>query len=471
MGMKITMAVCMLPILPIMFAVCWFLAGENNGTQFGISLWKGAREQPQVLEIKRIYKKELMNNTLVCLLLLFLTLLLEHESLMVAGMTIWTFFVFVFLLFPFQRANRRMREQKQEYLASLPEEEMQKKEEILIDVTAAGADKPKISKRSLYAGCVFALLAPIAEIFLYYFWPCPWLPQFWVCELTLISAAGAAWCFPLCLKIYEKQRTKVFTYNSQVNLQVAGIHRYYWGRLCTVMAWLTGVLCWGMLGAYYVPAQWFLWLVTAISMIFGLVSIALVFFYWQKIQKGSEKYLAQESLVEENDDKYWIWGMFYYNKNDSRTRVEQRAGIGTTFNFAKTGIRYGAVIMAVLLVGGMLGVCGWGIVEEFTPVTLFYEDETLIAKHWKNVYQIHEQDMKQVVLLEEEPQIRRKSGTGMKTVKKGDFYSDTYQRDFKVCLNPEEPPFLMVESAEGGWYLLGGSDGEATRDILNKIQP
>ncbi len=79
--------------------------------------------------------------------------------------------------------------------------------------------------------------------------------------------------------------------------------------------------------------------------------------------------------------------------------------------------------------------------------------------------------MEQIILLEEEPEIRRQSGTGMKTVKKGDFYSDTYRRDFKVCLNPKEPPFLMIESTDGKWYLLGSNDEKITRDILNKIQP
>lgn len=59
----------------------------------------------------------------------------------------------------------------------------------------------------------------------------------------------------------------------------------------------------------------------------------------------------------------------------------------------------------------------------------------------------------------------------MATVKKGDFYSDTYRLDIKVCINPKEPPFLMIESAEGSWYLLGGNDGETVIDILNKIHP
>lgn len=472
MAMKIVMTVCMLPVLPMMFGACWFLESEKNGTQFGITLWNGAREQSEILEIKRIYKKELKRALLVCLLMFFLTLLPEHESLVITGMMVWTFFSIIYFMFPFQRANKRMKEQKQKYFASLPESEIQKREdEILIDVTAAGADKPQISKKSLYAGCVFTLLAPIAELFLYCLWPCPWLPELWICEVILISVAGAAWCFPLYLKFYEKQRTKVFTYNSQVNLQVAEIRKYYWGRLCTLLVWLTGVFNWGILASFYVPVQWFPWLMGVVSLVFGMASIGVIFYYWKRMDETSKKYLAQECLAQEDDDKYWIWGMFYYNKSDSRIMVEQRAGIGMTCNMAKPGIKCAFILLWIAIIGGTFGACGWSILEEFTPVTLYYEDGTLIAKHWKKVYQINQEDMEQIVLLEEEPEIRRQSGTGMKTVKKGNFYSDTYRRDFKVCLNPKEPPFLMIESADGKWYLLGSSDEKITRDILNKIQP
>lgn len=471
-GMRILMAVCMLPVLPIFFGAYWFLAGVKNGTQFGVTLWQGAEEQQKVQEIKKRYQKELKICTLISLAAFFLTLLPEYESLIITGMMIWVFFVWIFLLVPFQRANSRMKKQKQEFLASCPgENQSEEREEILIDVTAAGTVKMKHSRKSMYAGCVFAFLAPAAEVFFYKYWYRPWLPELWLCECTLLSLAGTACLFPLCLRLFERQRTRVFTYNSQVNLQVAQIRRYHLSRFCTSMAWLTGLFNWGILCTFHGPSQWFPWTVGMISLLFGTIVLAEIFRCFKNIEKHTRKYLSQELPAEEDDDKYWICGMIYYNKNDSRTFVETRVGLGFTGNMAKPGVKYTTAAVLAILAVFVFGACGWSILEEFTPVSLSYEDGTLTANHWKKVYQIEQSEIKQAILLEEEPKIRRKSGTGMEKVKKGDFYSDTYRQDLKVCINPQEPPFLMIESTDGGWYLLGGSDGEATRDILDKIQP
>ncbi len=470
-GMRIVMAVGMLPVLPIFFGVYWFLAGEKDGTQFGVTLWQGAKEQPKVQEIKKKYQKELKIYTLISLVLFLLALLPEHESLIITGMMVWVFFVWIFLLVPFQRANSRMKERKREFLASQPREEhCEEREEILIDVTAAGVVKMKHSRKSIYAGCVFGFLAPAAEVFFYEVWRRPWLPDLWLIECILLSLAGTACLFPLYLKFFERQRIKVFTYNSQVNLQVAEIRRYHLSRFCTSMAWLTGLFNWGILCSFHVPYKWFPWMVEILSLLFGMIVLAEIVRCFKKIEKHSRKYLSQELPAEEDDDKYWICGMIYYNKNDARTFVEPRVGFGFTANMAKPAVKYTMIAAWAVLAVYVFGACGWSILEEFTPVSLAYEDGTLTANHWKKVYQIEQSEIKQAILLEEEPDIRRQRGTGMKTVKKGDFYSDTYRQDFKVCINPQEPPFLMIESSDGGWYLLGGSDGEATRDIVDKIR-
>ena len=43
MAIKIILAVSMLPVLLIMYGACWFLAGEKNGTLFGVGLRGTAR--------------------------------------------------------------------------------------------------------------------------------------------------------------------------------------------------------------------------------------------------------------------------------------------------------------------------------------------------------------------------------------------------------------------------------------------
>ena len=52
-----------------------------------------------------------------------------------------------------------------------------------------------------------------------------------------------------------------------------------------------------------------------------------------------------------DDDDNWIWGMFYFNKNDPTFMIEKRVGIGYTVNFAnkKSWILFAFIIAFIIL--------------------------------------------------------------------------------------------------------------------------
>lgn len=465
---KIIMAVCMLPVLPIMYGAARFIRKEKTGIQYGVTLWEGAEDSPQVQDIRRKEKKGLNRMGLFCLLLFLLTLLPDYESLVIAGQTIWIFLVIVLMYVPYVRAHGRMMEQKREYLASLPQEDREQTgNSVLVDVTAAAAEKPVFFRKTLWSGCLFACFPALAELLLPHEGR---TADFWLWEVTLITMGVVTLLFPLFLSVQKRLRTRVFTPNSRINLQIAQIRRYHWSWLCAALAWETGLLNWCMLFAFRAPARWFLPLIITASLLYGLTALALCFYCWSLTEKTSRKYLEQASICREDEDAYWLWGMFYYNKNDNRSMVEARAGMGVTGNMAKPVMKYGTLLIIAALILGMSALCGWVILEEFTPVSLIYEEDVLIAQHWKEAYRIEKQDMEQVTLLEEEPDIRRNSGTGMETLKKGNFYSNRYEQSMSVCLNPEEPPFLLIKTEEGAWYLLGSGDGQETREIYRRLK-
>lgn len=471
-GMKIIMAVCMLPVLLILYGAFWFSGKEKNETQYGVTLWPGARDSMELQKIQRTYARELNFYGIFCLILFFLTLLPNRESLVITGQVIWVFLAIVAVLIPFGRANKRMREQKREFMTALSEEEQREPEDkIFVDVTAAGVKKEKLFRKSMYGAGIFAVLPVLAEYILHILRPRPQIPDLWVCEAVLCSIALSALLFPCYIHFSARERTKAVTYNSQVNLQIATIRWYQVCKLCMGMTWLMGILNWGILCALNGPTEWFLPMTTALSLMSMILGVWFILRCFHQIDKHSKKYLAQESMVAEGGDEHWIWGLFYYNKNDSRRMVETRVGIGVTVNMAKPGIKYAMIVIVVSLCLLMFGSCAVVILEEFTPISLSCEEGNLIANHWKEVYHIKQADIYQAVLLEEEPDLVRKAGTGMENLKKGDFYSNVYERDMKVCLNPKEPPFLMIEMEDGSCYLLGDEDGEKTKDILNKIQP
>ncbi len=66
-----------------------------------------------------------------------------------------------------------------------------------------------------------------------------------------------------------------------------------------------------------------------------------------------EKDLSLDMPLEqdsEEDDRFWVWGMFYYNPGDPACIVEGRFGSNIGFNYARTVVKTGMCIGMVALV-------------------------------------------------------------------------------------------------------------------------
>jgi len=221
----------------------------------------------------------------------------------------------------------------------------------------------------------------------------------------------------------------------------------------------------------YISIVIMLWLIWLFAM------IICMYIPYVKANKKMRLYKAQyqaknnetpQNLLAE-DDENWIWGIFYYNKNDNRFWVNNKLGTGTTVNMAKPG----AVVFNVIVIGltvvisiGAVVLCA---LDEFVPIKLEYKNGELNASQWKQEYQIEEEDISSVTLLETLPSMSRSSGTSLDNLYKGKWFSRELDRRFKVCLNPEENPFLMIETKDGTWYLLGDESGEQTKEIYEKL--
>ena len=179
-------------------------------------------------------------------------------------------------------------------------------------------------------------------------------------------------------------------------------------------------------------------------------------FQLRKLQEKLTASSGRDFCVDE-DDK-WLWGMFYYDPDDSHLMVNARVGLNTTVNLARPA---GKVIMgltaALLLLMPLAGV--WLTREERALVTLTLTDTVLVAAHSGTRYEIPLEGMDSVELLEELPPIRRVAGTAMETVDKGSWRSGEYGL-LTVCLDPRTGPWLLVRAGETTW-LVGSGDGSA----------
>ena len=209
---------------------------------------------------------------------------------------------------------------------------------------------------------------------------------------------------------------------------------------------------------------WGLVAMVVLSVLFVVLAVGLEF-HLRHQQEYLTAQSGQDSYVDE--DEKWIWGMFYYDPNDTHLVVNARIGMNTTVNLAKKSGRVivGATSVLMLLMP-LFGV--WAMAEERSPVTLTLTDTALVARHGWDDYEIPLEDIDQVQLLQEPPTgLRRVAGTGMDTVRKGRYQSDEYPK-LTLCMNPQVGPWLLITMDDGTVYLVGDSQGNVA-DIYQQM--
>lgn len=271
----------------------------------------------------------------------------------------------------------------------------------------------------------------------------------------VMAAVGPLWV-ALSWAFYRyaiRRKAEVVDDNDTLTETLTRLRRQAWRRVWLWMAWLMGLLPWCMV--FYTTQP--------VVCILGTVALTIVFTaagVWQEfrlraIQSRLTAGSGQTFYVDE-DDK-WIWGMFYYNPNDTSLMVNARVGINATVNMAR---KPGKIIMGVsalmLLLMPLFGV--WMLVEERMPVELSIQGTVLEARHSGTHYEIPLAEIVSVDVLEELPSMVKVAGTGLEGVRKGQYTAGEYGR-VTACIDPRTGPWLLVTDDDGEQYLLGDSDG------------
>ncbi len=265
----------------------------------------------------------------------------------------------------------------------------------------------------------------------------------------------------------DKQRTAVVSYDSEVNLNYARAKKQIWNRLWLLCAWLNTVFTAFaalVLRNEKITALWLLWgtvAYVAVTMIFVLAAVRKV----NRLEQCYEKKI--DPLLNEDDDDCWIWGMLYYNKADKRTLVETRVGYGTATNMA-TPLGKGLMAFAALALLSLPIVCVWMILLEFTPIRLMVQQDYLVAEQLKTDYRIAVEDIEELELVQELPELSKNAGTGMDNLYKGNWHI-LYAGDCEVFLNPENGLFIKF-MADGELYYMSAEDDGKTQEVYEKLK-
>ena len=238
---------------------------------------------------------------------------------------------------------------------------------------------------------------------------------------------------------------------------IEGIKKSYF-RSLNVIGALCVVLSLVPIAVPYISVRILLWIVW----IFALIVILTI----PQIKCFNEivKWKSDNGYVDENDDdKYWKWGLMYYNPDDNNSMVEKRVGIGTTCNMAKPIGKVMNVVLIATLVGTVV-MCGWLMLEEFMPIHLQVIDNTLQAKQYKVDYKIRLDEINEIYLLEDIPRMSKSSGTNLDNLFKGEFYVSEEHHGCRAFFNPKNKLLIKIK-ANGKIYYLGGYDDNETKKV------
>jgi len=227
-------------------------------------------------------------------------------------------------------------------------------------------------------------------------------------------------------------------------------------------AWMlaiTAVVTWFALD---IPELLFL----GIVIILMIVVVVYAFRAEFAVRRAQEKYtkLAGDTLTVD-DDEYWLWGLFYYNKADKRFWIKDRVGMNMGMNLGRP---VGMVLMLlsglVILAMPLIGV--WSVAQEFTPITYGVEGHVVTASQVRTrIFDLG--DHFQAEVLDALPHGTRTMGTSIGTLREGRFTFDGIGAAY-VLLHADQPPFVVF-TAEDGQVLVFNYDPVFTELVRSTL--
>ncbi len=434
----------MLPVLPIVYFMQKNECKPKKNIIAGVTLPYEAQRDEEVLALLERYRRELKRICWVMLAAMVPSLFFRSVGLFMTYYVTWAVALWAVFAVPYIRCNKSLRQLKEKRGWRRTEEVPQ----VVTDLKAAAEEMRWLSPWWFLPPFAISLVPLFFDQTIW------WL---WVLDAVIVPASY------LCYRYLYRNRAEVVDGDSQRTMALTRIRRYNWGKFWLVMAWASGLFSIGM----WLTLE-HVWLCMAVTLIYGLVVCVSAVSIEFRVRRLQEKLTADsgQGYYVDDDDK-WIWGMLYYNPNDTRLIVNDRVGINTTVNLAR---RSGQIVMGLVLV--LLLACPlvgvWMMGMERAPVELAVTETGLVGSHYGKEWSVALEDIKEVQIVEKLPPLTRTMGTGMSSACTGQFSSSEWGR-VTLCIDPRTGPWLLVTAEDGTLYLFGASEEGAVEEIAAKL--
>lgn len=454
---NIILAVCMYPVLFIMYFVQKAEGKTKMRTLFGVNFSKEWLTDAEREQLEAEYRRTMNRYLIILALLPIVTFFIPYFSISFTIWMIWTIAMIVMFMLPYCKGNKKMLALKKE--RCLPETV---NEIIYAELKNAGMIRcVKWQHFALPCG-ISILLAVFAVTFFR--------------EYRLEIYGGIIVIFALCSLLFwgiamymDRMKTKIISSDSDINVNYTRACKKIHKDLWLSSSWLNNVFIVALLIAMTVEVTQNVissYVILWSSIIYSVLEILLCMRAFRQYYNLSRKYEKYRDLEPNSDENHWIGGMFYFNPKDKRTMVEKRVGMGTTVNMATPAGKVWSIISALALLIIPIS-CIWVILLEFTPISLSVDNETLLARQLRTDYVIDTGTITEVTLENELPRSSKINGTGMDALLKGEFRNSIDGR-IEMFLNPQNEYYLRIVSDETIYY-LGGYDDAETQEVYQLL--
>lgn len=445
LALKLIMWAATIWILPIMYLFTKNEFKPKKNIIVGVTLPYEAQDDPEVKALLDRCNREMK---LVC----WLSLAAVLPSFLFPGFgafeTIWLAWVVavcVVFFIPYARCNTALKALKAERGWKRTSESPQ----AVTDLTAVAVGEMRWISPWWFLPPLAVSLIPL--VFDRELWP------LWAIDALIVPV-----CY-FCYRYLYRNRAEVVDADSQRTIALTRVRRYNWGKFWLIMAWATGLFNVGM---------WLtldhVWLCMGVILLYGVIVCAEAVSIELRVRRLQEKLTADCGPDVVDEDDRWIWGMFYYNPNDSRMLVNARVGINSTFNLAKHPAQIIALFLtALLLACPLFGI--WTMAMERAPVELEVTETEITASHHTSRWSVALADVETIEVVTELPRLRRVAGTGLDSALTGQFSGDGWGR-LTLCIDPRQGPWLLVTKKDGARFLFGSSEDGAAAEIAARMR-
>lgn len=456
--MNILNLILVITMYPVVFIFYFCLKNEGHeprkGIYYGVSLNKEQAKDEALAEITNTYQKQMKGFLWISLLMPWPILFFPWFSLSISYWCIWFFVVCVIFFIPFGIANKKLKELKLE------------------KGWTTGVEPPRFTEIKEAARIRrvkwYHFLAPILISVASLVWTLirPRDGREALLLIIVVTFGSMTLLFWGLAVWMDKEKTAIVSTDSNVNVNYSRACKNMWKNFWVAMTWVNVLCLVGML-FFLTQEQDFsiiFWLFLGLYLIATLI---LPIWVWKKNRSIEKRYEDKMDIRVEDSDAHWIWGMFYCNPKDKHTMVNKRVGLGTTVNLA-TPVGKGTLVLLIVTLLSLPAMCIWVTMEEFTPIHMRVEDNTLVVRHLREKFHIALEDVQETVLLTQLPKMSRNHGNSLDNLLEGSYRVKEDSASCEVLLNPQNGIFIRVET-EDEIYLFSGFDDAETRQVYEAM--